>query len=82
MVDPDDRLHIRSARAAGANYFLTLDNRHLPHGAIYGGVACWHPDTFLTLFYQQNPAAYDRAKRAIKDLPDALRMRLLPHVEP
>jgi predicted nucleic acid-binding protein len=82
VVDPDDRLHIRSARAAGAGYFLSLDNRHLPHGATYGGVACWHPDTFLTLFYQQNPDAYDRAKRSIEDLPNALKIRLLPHVEP
>jgi predicted nucleic acid-binding protein len=77
VSDPDDRLHIRSAHAAGANYLLTLDNRHLLHGAIYAGVACWHPDTFLTLFFQQNPAAYTRTVRALKRLPSALATRLL-----
>jgi predicted nucleic acid-binding protein len=76
--DPDDRLHVLAARASGAAYLLTLDERHLPHGAIYAGVQCWHPDSFLTLFYQQNPDAYERAIQLIEELPDALALRLLP----
>jgi predicted nucleic acid-binding protein len=78
VADPDDRLHILAARAAGALYFLTLDDRHLPHGAVFAGVQCWHPDTFLTLFFRQNPDAYSRARRFINQLPDAVSLRLLP----
>ena len=70
LSGPDDRVHILSAQAANVPYLLTLDQRHLPHGILVGRVQCWHPDTFLTLFYQQNRDAYDRAKQAIKKLPD------------
>jgi predicted nucleic acid-binding protein len=78
LSDPDDRPHILAARTAGAPFLLTLDHLHLPHGAIFAGVQCWHPDTFLTLFYQQNPHAYARARRAIKKLPALLGRRILP----
>jgi predicted nucleic acid-binding protein len=78
LSDPDDRHHILAARAAGAPFFLTLDQLHLPYGSIFAGVQCWHPDTFLTLFYQQNPDAYTRARRSIGRLPAALTRRILP----
>lgn len=38
VADPDDRPHILAAHAAGVGYLLTLDQRHLPHGTIVGGV--------------------------------------------
>jgi hypothetical protein len=44
---------------------LTFDNCHLPHGATFAGVQCWHPDTFLTLYCHQNPDARTRARRSI-----------------
>ena len=78
VTDPADRQVLRAARAAGAPYLLALDRRHVPHGAIFEGVQCWHPDTFLTLFYQQNPAAFVRAARALADTPESIRQRLLP----
>jgi hypothetical protein len=75
VADPDDRPHMLAAHAAGVPYLLTLDERHLPHGMIVAGVQCWHPDTFLTLFYQQNPNAYRRTRQRITTLPSALTIR-------
>jgi hypothetical protein len=80
VADPDDRPHILAAHAAGVPYLLTLDQRHLPRGTIVGGVQCWHPDTFLTLFYQQNPDAYRRTRQRITKLPSALPIRLQPRM--
>lgn len=77
IADPADRMVLRTALASGAQYILSLDNRHLPHGTVFHGVECWHPDTYLTTFYQQNPEAYRRATRGARTLPAAIR-RLLP----
>jgi predicted nucleic acid-binding protein len=78
VKDADDRPVIELARSVGAPYLLTLDERHLPHGAVIGGVQCWHPDTFLTLFYTQRPDAYLRAIAIIRTLPEAVTSRILP----
>jgi hypothetical protein len=78
VVDADDRLHVLAARAAEALYLLTLDGRYLPHGAVFVGVQCWHPDTFLTLFYRQNPDAYLRARQSIELLPEGVAQGLMP----
>lgn len=78
VTDPDDRPILRAALAAGVSYPLSLDRRHLPHGTVFHGVRCWHPDTFLTLFYEQNPDAYDRAIDLVRETPASVRRRLLP----
>ena len=78
VADAADRAVLRAALAGGASYLLTLDQRHLPHGTIFGGVQCWHPDTFLTLFYQQNPDTYVWVRREIPLLSGAINQRLLP----
>jgi len=78
VSDIADRPILRSALAAGAPFLLSLDQRHFPHGTVYHGLQGWHPDTFLTLFYQQNPTAYEYAARSVNDLPEAIKRRLLP----
>ena len=78
LADAGDRLVLRTALAAGVPYLLSLDQRHLPHGAVFHGVQCWHPDSFLTLFYQQNPDAYERAVSRVQSAPASIRRRLLP----
>lgn len=78
VADPNDRPVRRAALAAGAPYLLSLDRRHLPHGTTFHGVRCWHPDTFLTLFYEQNPDAYRRAVDLVRETPTTVRRRLLP----
>lgn len=78
VADSADRSVLHAALAGRASYLLTLDQRHLPHGTVFGGVQCWPPDTFLTLFYQQNPDAYVRVRRGITLLSDAITRRLLP----
>lgn len=78
VADTADRPILRAALAAGASYLLSLDEHHFPHGTIVAGVRCWHPDTFLTLFYRQNPGAYVRASRGVTLLSGAITRRLLP----
>jgi predicted nucleic acid-binding protein len=78
VPDIADRPVLRTALAARAPYLLSLDQRHFPHGTVYHGVQCWHPDAFLTLFYQQNPAAYEYAARSVNGLPESIKRRLLP----
>ena len=53
VSDAADRPVLAAALAAQAPYLLSLDARHFPHGAVFTGVRCWHPDTFLTAFFQQ-----------------------------
>jgi predicted nucleic acid-binding protein len=77
VSDPSDRPLFRAAHAAGADTLLTLDRRHLPHGRVLSGVLCWHPDTFLSLLYRQDPAAYERARRGIRRRPE---LRNLPRI--
>lgn len=77
LSDAADRPILRTALAAQTTFLLSLDQRHFPHGTIFHGVQCWHPDTFLTLFYQQNPAAYAFAAKSVNDLPAAIKQRLL-----
>jgi hypothetical protein len=76
--DVDDRSIVQFARSVGAPYLLTLDQRHLPHGSVIAGVQCWHPDTFLTLFYTQRPDAYLRAIAIIRMIPESISSRILP----
>lgn len=78
LSDVGDRPVLRTALAAEAPYLLSLDQRHFPHGAVFYGVQCWHPDSFLTLFYQQNPAAHERAADGVRRVPASIRRRLLP----
>jgi hypothetical protein len=77
IKDPADRMALRTALIGGARHILSLDERHLPHDVVFHGVRCWHPDTFLTIFYQQNPDANRRASAGVRMLPAAVR-RLLP----
>lgn len=78
VSDPTDRHVLRTALAAQAPFLLSLDRRQFPHGSLLQGVRCWHPDSFLTLFYQQNPASYARARQRLDALPTSIRRRLLP----
>lgn len=78
VADEADRPVLEAALATEASYLLSLDQHHFPHGAIVAGVQCWHPDTFLTLFYQQNPGAYERVVIRLPSLPATIKRRLLP----
>jgi hypothetical protein len=78
VKDADDRPIVEFARSVRAMILLTLDQRHLPHGVVIGGVQCRHPDTFLTLFYSQRLDAYERAIFIIRTLPDHVASRILP----
>ena len=78
VADAADRPILHAALTADAPYLLSLDERHFPHGAVVAGVQCWHPDTFLTLFYQQNPGAYERVVLRLPTLPAPIKRRLLP----
>lgn len=77
VPDAADWVLIQTALGNNATVLLTLDQRHLPHGAIIAGVECWHPDTFLTLFYQQNPDAYRRIRRFVSIAGPMIRTSLL-----
>jgi predicted nucleic acid-binding protein len=77
VIDPADRPVLATAIAAGAHILLSLDQRHLPHGTVFQGVECWHPDTFLTLFFQQNPDVYDQVSQVVSSVRPTIR-RLLP----
>lgn len=78
VPDVDDRPLVAVAKRAGAIFLLSLDQRHLPHGATIAGVQCWHPDTFLPVFYTQNPDAYLRAIELIRTFPETITRRILP----
>jgi hypothetical protein len=76
--DADDRPIVQFARSVGEPYLLTLDQQHLSHGSVIAGVQCWHPDTFLTLFYTQRPDAYLRAIALVRTIPESISGRILP----
>jgi predicted nucleic acid-binding protein len=71
VVDPGDWHLVHIAQRATAGVLLSLDQRHLPHGLAVGGVQCWHPNTFLTLLFQQNPELYQNAVQLVRDYPSA-----------
>lgn len=75
--DPNDWHLVHLSKRAKARILLSLDQRHLPHGLVVDGVQCWHPDTFLTLFFQQNPEVYQSAVQFVRKYPSALRTGLL-----
>lgn len=77
VPDRADWVLIQTALENDAAVLLTLDQRHLPHGAVIAGVRCWHPDTFLTEFYQQNPGAFRRTSRFVSEAGATLRTSLL-----
>lgn len=77
VPDPSDTVLLQTALDSEAYVLLTLDQRHLPHGAVIAGIQCWHPDAFLTLFYQQNPHAYRRVVQFVRTAGPILRTPLL-----
>jgi predicted nucleic acid-binding protein len=77
VLDPGDRPVLAAALASGAAIILSNDQRHLRHGSDFHGVECWHPDTFLTVLFQQNPQAYRQVTQAIDSIKSTIQ-RLLP----
>jgi len=58
LPDENDRPILAGAVATEAAFLLSRDKEAFPHGRNFGGVAFWHPDTFLTTLFEDNPDAY------------------------
>lgn len=58
LPDEKDRSILVGAAAAECTFLLSRDKRSFPHGQRFGGIVCWHPDTFLTVLFQSQPDAY------------------------
>jgi hypothetical protein len=74
--DAQDRPILAGALATGAEYLLTADTATFPHGVEWQGLKFWHPDTFLTAFFQTNPDSYIDVRLDIGDI--AVAIPLLP----
>lgn len=58
VPDPNDLPILAGAIATKAAFLLTTNNKDFPHGQEYQGVVFWHPDTFLTAYFEDAPEAY------------------------
>src|SRR5258706_6596210 len=70
VPDPNDVPILAGALATRASFLLTTNNKDFPHGRAYQNVAFWHPDTFLTAYFEQDPEAYVFVR---DEMPTALR---------
>lgn len=67
-----------AALAVGASFLLSLNQSDFPHGATHRSVVFWHPDTFLTAYFQSDQDAYVYVRDELTLLSDVLGARLLP----
>lgn len=74
--DAQDVPILAGALAIRAEYLLTTDAAAFPHGLGWQNLKFWHPDTFLTAFFQRNPDAYVDVRLDLDDI--AVAIPLLP----
>ncbi len=72
LQDEKDWPVLAGAVAAGAQYLLSLDQRSFPHGRGWRNVVFWHPDTFLTTFFQVDAEAYVDVRLDLADIPQPI----------
>lgn len=58
ISDAKDIPILAGALACGATFLLSTNERHFPHGGSYESVVFWHPDTFLTTYFETDLEAY------------------------
>jgi len=58
VPDPDDLPILSGAIATRSSFLVTTNTRDFPHGRVYQTVVFWHPDTFLTAYFEDDPEAY------------------------
>ena len=56
--DPKDIPILAAALACGATFLLSTNERDFAHGGSYEEVVFWHPDTFLTTYFETDLEAY------------------------
>ena len=83
VADPRDREILVGAIAAECRALLSRDQAMFPNGAVLHGLEVWHPDTFLTAFFQGDRDAYQTVRLLISMLPaSAFRLRPGPVIDP
>jgi hypothetical protein len=75
LADRKDQAVLTAALAVGAQFLLSADRPSFDHLKRYGPLTCWHPDTFLTAYFQSDRAAYVTVCQELEKLPQT---RLLP----
>ena len=78
VSDPNDLPILASALATDAAFLLTTNEHHFPHGQAYQGVVFWHPDTFLTAYFEDAPEAYIFVRDEMPGASAAFGARLRP----
>jgi hypothetical protein len=59
---------LAGAIATQARYLLTTNQEVFPNGLGWKAIAFWHPDTFLTAFFETCPDAYEDVCLDLADL--------------
>lgn len=72
LQDEKDWPVLAGAVAAGCQYLLSLDQKSFPHGQGWRNVVFWHPDTFLTAFFQADAEAYVDVRLDLADIAQPL----------
>ncbi len=62
LPDALDREILVGALALKCDVLISRDQPMFPHGGEMHGVQLWHPDTFLTAFFQGDAQAYDQVR--------------------
>lgn len=75
--DEKDVPILAAAMATQSTFLLSTNERDFPNGGAYQHVAFWHPDTFLTAYFEDHPDAYvfvrEEMQEAIKKFGAQLR---------
>jgi hypothetical protein len=69
VPDENDRPILAGASAVDAAFLLSKDKETFPHGGTFDKLAFWHPDTFLTALFEDNPDAYATVIDELRLLP-------------
>ena len=72
LQDEKDWPVLAGAVATGCQYLLSLDQKSFPHGQGWRNVVFWHPDTFLTAFFQADAEAYVDVRLDLADIAEPL----------
>ncbi len=68
LRDKKDLPILAAAKATSCEYLLSSDEASFPHGESWGNVWYWHPDTFLTAFFEGCPEAYIDVRLDLADI--------------
>jgi len=69
LADANDRPVLAAAIATETTFLLSRDRESFPHGGNSGEIAFWHPDTFLTALFEDNPNEYQDVLEELHLLP-------------